>query len=520
MERNIAPIFQSLAAAQAANSSLTFTLSGTALYGLVPSFYCYFYEREILRWLRWYDGFVPEVHGVAKGIISTNIAKTIVDRSMDAVFTGGVMFGNADKPKIVDENGVSLSLCAISDRWSKEVDFESHLRQVCKYAASGGTGLLKLNQGARGRLWLDTYRADRFFAVLDTSGRVESVKAVLTIYQGGGEQSAAFAIVEERYYRDLKWSRRVPVQRFSVYRVPTSTTQVTLSQRVMWKDLPHPMKDYLRTEYASIRIDEEQMLPFASLGCYAFRYTDGCDRYNGVEMGDSMIQPIMQYLLGYDYYFSAMMTDMYIGRGRVIAKKALKSPGADKGGNHFNEGLDGFLFEQIPSISVEEQKPTPIQFDLRSADWREIRNIFMESIAFTIGMSVGTLASFLGDASNRTAREISAEENATARFVEARRHQFEKPANECLRDVCTYFGFVDIVSVRWSLAGQTNIDTLSQRMVTEVQAGVRSLQSAVQSINPDMDDHQVQEEIARIDQDQGKKNAALFGDIGGATDII
>ena len=141
-------------------------------------------------------------------------------------------------------------------------------------------------------------------------------------------------------------------------------------------------------------------------------------------------------------------------------------------------------------------------------------------IAFAIGMSVGTLASFLNDTSNRTAREISAEENATARFVEARRRQFEKPANDCLRDVCLYCGLEDTVNVRWSLSGQTNVDTNSQRVASEYQAGLRSLKSSVQAINPDMDEHQVQEEMDRIESEQKTKSAAMFGDIGGSTELF
>ena len=516
MSNKLSPICQTFAGAQA--ETATHSFADTALQGLIPSFYRYFYETDVRRWLQWYDGFVSCVHGGNTGIISTKTAKTIVNRSADAVFTGGVMFGNADSPQLLDDNGNSIALSIISDKWAKHANFEGKLRRVCRFAMAGGTALLKLNQAKDGKLWLDTYRTDRFFAVLDASGRVERVKAILTTYQGATKSGEGYALVEERYYKSTLLRKRVAVRTFSVYRAVSAESGNVLSSKMTWKTLPHPMKDYLREHYASIRIDEEQILPFPSLGCYAFRYTDGCDRYNGVEMGESMLDTILQYLLSYDYYFSALNTDMYLGRGRVIAKKLMRNPKGDT--QNFNAGLDSFMYEEIPSLTTEEQKPTPVQFDLRAADWKEIRNNLLESMAFSLGLSVGTLASFLNDTSNRTAREISAEENETTRFIEARRAMFEIPANECLRDVCLYFGLTDMVIVRWSLAGQTNVDNLSQRVVNEYQSGARSLKSTVQALNPDMDEHQVDEEMGRIEQDQGKKNAAIFGDIGGDTELI
>ncbi|MBE6555528.1 MAG: hypothetical protein E7663_04770 [Ruminococcaceae bacterium] len=515
MQSNCTPFAMTFAAAQMLSQS--FADSSGLLPHLAPEYYRAFYERGVRRWLAWYDGYVSEVHGSGTaGIVSTQIGRILVDRANDAVFGGGIMFQNENAPCLVDEKGVSRSLTAISDRWAPRARFAAHVKQACKYAMAGGTGLLKLNRDTRGELWIDAYRADRFFPVLDMAGNVEEVKTVLTVF--GGERDASFALCEERYYKDTVLTRRIPVRCFSVYRLSRGVGNA-LSSRVDWKAIPRNFKQYLAKNYGHIRIDEEQALPFATLGCYAFRYTDGCEWYGDIGLGESMLAPIMQCLLSYDYYWSAFNTDMYLGRGRVILKKQFK-PRNDAEGGNYNAGLDSFVYEQVPSYTPEEQKPVPIQFELRAADWREIRNNLMESMAFALGLSVGTLASFLSDASNRTAREISAEESATARFVEARRKQFEGPANDCLRDVCLYYGFTDLVTVRWSLAGQTNIDAVSTRVMQEYREGIRSLKSAVCAINPDLDEHQVLEEIERIERDGHKRAASLYGDIGGASEVF
>lgn len=513
---NTAPFLRSYASAQMLSSSPSY--SGTVIQTLAPAFYHSFYEYEVRRCLNWYDGYVPEVHGGGIGIISTNIAKTLCERATEAVFAGGLMFSNADTPIELDEKGGSVALSVVGDIWAKESDFQAHIKKACASAAAGGTSLLRLNQGRGGRLWLDTFRADQFFASLDQRGNVEKAITILTVFSG--DDKGCFALVEERGYKSLTWSKRVPVQVFRVWRVPLGGTSNSLASPVDWPSLPNSVKNRLRKDYAGIRIGKERALPFRSLGLYAFRYTSGCDKYNGgLPYGESMLSPIMQYLLSYDFYFSAFNTDLYLGRGRVIAKKPHQTP-ESKNNQNYNSGLDSFMYDEIPTFSVEEQKPVAIQFDLRSAQWREIRNSLIENIALSIGISVGTLASFISDASNRTAREISAEESATTRFVAARREQFSKPINDCLAEVCHYLDFKDIVNVRWSLAGQTNIDALSTRVLAEYQSGVRSLKSAISALNPDMDEGQVNEEMARIENEQTAKQNALFGDIGGGTDIV
>ena len=115
---------------------------------------------------------------------------------------------------------------------------------------------------------------------------------------------------------------------------------------------------------------------------------------------------------------------MYLARGRVLVPKALQSPQAKTGAQ--NTGLDDFIYTKVETMNTDQQKPEAIQFELRASEWKEARNMLLESIATSIGISVSTLASYLSDGSNRTAREVSAEESATTLFIENARRRFEK----------------------------------------------------------------------------------------------
>ena len=142
-------------------------------------------------------------------------------------------------------------------------------------------------------------------------------------------------------------------------------------------------------------------LPFADLGCEIVKWTRGVGNIPELPFGESLLSNLISILMSWDYYFSAFNTDMYLGRGRVLVSELFNSD--PKKGN-YNAGLDSFIFQRIRSISPEEQKPLPIQFDLRSTSWKEIRDMLIENIAVQTGMNVSTIASFLSDNTARTAR--------------------------------------------------------------------------------------------------------------------
>jgi hypothetical protein len=150
---------------------------------------------------------------------------------------------------------------------------------------------------------------------------------------------------------------------------------------------------------------------------------------------------------------------MYVGRSRVLMPKAMQNPNNQRE-NNWNDGLDSFTFTKLPYTNPDDQKPIPLQFDLRSADWTKIRNILLESVATGIGINPSTLASFLDDNSARTARQISTEEGATALYVENKRELLRTPINQMLDAVLKFYGKTPNIVVKFSKAGTTNLRNL------------------------------------------------------------
>ena len=200
--------------------------------------------------------------------------------------------------------------------------------------------------------------------------------------------------------------------------------------------------------------------------------------------------------MSWDYYAAASNTDMYLGRGRVLVPAYMQNK-ASRG--DYNTGIDGFIYTKVPSTNPDGQNPVPLQFDLRSQSWTEIRTRLIQDISIITGLNISTIASFISDSTAaRTAREISTEENETADFVNEKRTIMEKPINKILKLVCRYLGFVDTVAIRWSGTGLTNRYALAEILNMGLSGGFLSRYKAVQMFNFDDDTQQVQEEYERI----------------------
>jgi hypothetical protein len=192
--------------------------------------------------------------------------------------------------------------------------------------------------------------------------------------------------------------------------------------------------------------------------------------------------------------------------------KPFQRPGEENRQGSNPHGLNEFMYTYYESMATgEEPKPEALQFALRSAEWKEARNMLLECIATSIGMSVSTLASYLNDGSNRTAREVSAEESATTLFIENARRRFEVPFNELINDVLRFYGYADDVEVRWSRAGMTNQTVLVDTLSKAVQSGLISKKKAHHAFNYDDDEEQNEEDYLLVEQDQAQQQNSMFG---------
>jgi hypothetical protein len=90
-----------------------------------------------------------------------------------------------------------------------------------------------------------------------------------------------------------------------------------------------------------------------------------------------------------------------------------------------------------------------------------------------------------------------------------------------LNTVMRYYGKSEKVVVAFSKAGQSNYTLLVENATTIYQAGGSSLEKYVRTINPDMDEEQIADEVKRIREEQSQGQEPQFNDMdyfGGMTD--
>ena len=333
-----------------------------------------------------------------------------------------------------------------------------------------------------------------------------------------------YYLVEERYFVDFPLEKKVPVVEYKVYRLNGQIENFNLNGASIvgldWEDIHKSIRKAIKEDYGDIQLNKPNRLPFdKDLGCRILKLTDGISNLPQVQFGESLLANIMSYLYSYDYYFSCLNTDMYLGRGRVMVPKGLTG---NKKNTGYNSGLDDFLYTKVEYQTTEDKKLEAIQFDLRSEEWKNIRNNLIESMATALGISVSTLASYLNDGSNRTAREVSAEEKSTALFVEEARRLLEKPINDILRLVLRYYGYIDDVKIRWSKAGMTNISLLTTTLNEAVNGGLVSRRKAFAMWNFDDDEQQIQagyEEMLKEKEEEERKKNEMFGSMDFMTGV-
>lgn len=488
-------------------------------YKLIPAPYHSFYNNWVRLWLYWYDGYVPWVHGTANGLLSTSIGTTIVNRSADSVFGGNIMFANARKPLVMTENEgkpIGKALDFISNNWSKEVDLKSRIKTAIRNAFAGGFSLLKLNVH-EGKLWVDGLRADRFYIAKTGLGNIRKCVSILGFYDHmtpDNKQGKRYALMEERRYEEIgMFGKEIPVVEYKMYdnSVPIQFFSGSRDNFIDWKQLPKSVREAFKEEY-SFELNKPQALNgFNNLGVYLLKGSDDVSNVPQIGLGESLLSTILNYLYEFDFYNTCFNTDMYLSRGRVMLPKYMQGPQAGQAQGNQNIGLDSFMYTKFESPNTDATKPEAIQFELRSAEWKEARNILLESMATNIGISVSTLASYLNDGSNRTAREVSAEESATTLFIENNRRRFEQPINEMLKDVLRFYGYIDDVEIRWSRAGMTNQTVLVDTLTKAVNAGLISQKKAHDQYNYDDDEEQNAEDYALVEKEQASRQNSLFG---------
>ncbi len=488
--------------------------------------------NTVLEWLSWSNGNSQRVHTVGK-LIPTFLAPKLIGAIVDLVMAGGINYDvtndEIDEDKMVElektrealpnqDAVLSEDVIEFIDKWSEDTNFNSRLYETVRYVLEGGTALLKANIDLSGNVWFDSSRIDRFVPTFDGKGKLLRVRIYTdllytiqsTASGGENEVNTNYMLTEDRYYNDLG----LPVIKYSIYKDSATVTSKsfynsTAGGSIRFQALPKAVQQSFKENYGTKRLDEEEELSFDDIGCYVLKRTENSTVIPDIPLGDSILVDNIPHLLKYDLVMTKHITDIYIASGKVYL------PSHSSPSNFMGDGLERSVEKQVNfggnANGGGASKPEAVQFELRSDQWKILKEEIYTDLSLGFRIGLGYLVPHLSSGVEKTATEISAEENMTTSTIENLRTLISSGVNNCLNLVLKHYNaqitngveytFNDLkyrVKVMFSKAGLTNITNRIDQSLKQYEKGTQSLFKTIQNINPDWSKQQVDEEIERI----------------------
>lgn len=514
------------------NSTYNYSNS-SVFYSLVNYSLLNYYQTVVKTTQEWLDGFVPSFHKTENGMLSSRIGAKITKGVRNNIFGRGLVYINGRGT--TEREGLEF----ISHEWSAKVDFDNVVKTLIGYVISLGTGLLKLNKTIDGLLWVDALRLDYFDFSVNARNQLTFVRTFIKAFQTTDNKEQSYCLVEERFFKyeyekfvkeingvnvefedKSKGKVKKPYAVYRIYKVNSTSDNNNLAQNtgkgLDYKSLPTEIKNQLKEEYSAVILDKEILLPFHEyLGCELFRNEGGDFTHPSLPFGYPMLFDCIADFMEYDMERSYAIRDLYNSKGIVGIPKALVQSSLAVPGTANNlvqkssfKDLNIPSYEMVDGLDPDSQKPIINQFEMRAQEHETKQNAILKSIATTIGMSPRVIASYLVNGNEKTAEQTHSEDDTITEFVKTHRKDYLTGLNNIIEAVLSYKGYVDNVEVRFASDGLMNEERQLEIISKKLELGLIDIEDAVREINPDLDEEQLKEKVAKAKQQQQEKQDA------------
>lgn len=394
-------------------------------------------------------------------------------------------------------DGDDTACQAISEIWVPNANFEIFLESAIDYMLMGGTVAVKLNKDRFGRCIPVATRIDRFYTTTDDTGEVIDIvifNSMLYTERYGAKSSRSYWLVEERYYNAVG----KPCVMYKVHTKSGVAGKETLpaidGPGITEEGLNDTVRALLKKK--GIVLNAETELPFRDgLGVWLWRRTANNSCVPGLALGDPLFYGVLDLLWSVDTVFGGSLTDVILGRGKVLVPKKFISTIRDdllKCGakdisarmlaytDKFSDADDTMVY--IATERDMEFPPTEVQFDIRAEKYRGMLEMYLRQIVSHCGFAPTSIFPFLQDGSSKTATEVTAEENLTRATVQSAHQTIVPMINRMLAEVLYQSGINGVAKIRLSdYIGNTLLR--DQNIRENYASGLVPKEEAVQRIN-------------------------------------
>lgn len=434
------------------------------------------------------SGFIPQIH---YSNVITGIAPILKNRLVSKIAGRVFIEGNDESLKQV-----------------KEKFKESYLTKVLKKAFDNsittGRNVMVVDfekqvQKAKIRNF-DLFRTKLYFDSFD-----ELVQADLFLNDYSTNIFEYYIVIERRYFN----SKNKPCQKIIVTKVSWDNKGNT---SIVEYDKIDKVPAKVKNNFKDITFFKEAELEnFINLGVFPIDNTISNSKYPYSNIPESQFLDLQDLIVELDVTRTNKNVDQELGRGRALVPEFMNLSNTQIGGNNHNIAshlgggftpgvgvLKDTIITRYPTKSIDDNKPTSIQFDLRTDQWRHDIEGTIGDICSAFGMTVLDYDPRLLQQGQRTDDEINAMTDITRATVMDKREIAEDSINSMLELISVLYGLKEPMFIRWSMRSILNPSKNTSLIGQQLANGTISQVTAIKRENPDFTDKEVQEELEKI----------------------
>ena len=324
-----------------------------------------------------------------------------------------------------------------------------------------------------------------------------------------------YVICEHRFYKTKKDDKgnnvKTPYQEYLVYSITYTNQSKTDAQRRKLE--AYEISDSIQEKFPNVEFNTPKELDMNSIGVFNLDYTLVNTKFPDLSIPESMFVDAVDNALVCDTSLTDKEVEKEIGRGQILIPEFAKMNDIGYQANPLQgmmmrrvaEQTKNPILQKYPTMSMEDSKPTNVQFDIRSEQWETQLNGDVARLCASVGISVLDYDPRLLQQGQRTDDEINAMTDITANTVQRFRNINELKINQFLECVGYILDIPKPIAVRWSMASILNPTKNADLVSKLLTNGLISRKEAIRRANPDLTDNEVDEMIKDIDSEQDSR---------------
>lgn len=516
IEDNDGPMFGPYCSADFLNNSKI--INDTLFFTFAPPAYSTYYWTVVRANLQWYNGYVSGIHD--QGILSSKTGARICKMSANLTLGGGISFQGAESQETF-----------LTDFYKKRKVY-AKLKRVAPLLNAVGFMLSKVDINAKGELDVSFIPGNRYFAQCDSDGNVLEFYACIVFVtsdtncsnNGNKDSETGYSLVEERMHIGGK-----PCVRYRVYKGAVLATAPTYegdgrgdgTRGVAYNDLPIYVQDIIKSKLAGYRLNTLYSLPFDRIGARVTRNSfsaTGVDDY--ACFADSTLADCHTQLYELDLTKTQKSEHKYLSQDfMVLPEQMILQPVGDKALAERLERQNGYkgVNKRIAKGAryADPTKEVPFVYSpqLKTADYNaDIMQIHNE-IAAQTEFSPVTIAGYLRNGVEKTATEITADENATRLTIRTKRELIAEDLNYLNAIILSHYG-VDgdgsECSAVFKEGSLSNPSLETELIIRKLDSGLITRQMAIEEANPQLSKRECERVVEQTAKEWASKQSQPF----------